>query len=74
LSGVVFEYEAETVLWQGGGDVGERAVAFYVPEKEIAVVVFTNGANGAKLFAPIAELFYDNQKYVEFLRAQGEQG
>ncbi|MEM6538429.1 MAG: serine hydrolase domain-containing protein [Pseudomonadota bacterium] len=74
LSGVVFEYDGETVFWQGGGDVGERAVAFYVPEEDLGVVIFTNGANGAKLFAPIAELFYDNRDYIDFLRVQGEQG
>ncbi|MEM9840877.1 MAG: serine hydrolase domain-containing protein [Pseudomonadota bacterium] len=74
LSGVVFAYAEETVLWQGGGDEGERAVAFYVPERKIGMVIFANGANGAKLFAPIAELFYDNPDYIAFLKLQGEQG
>ena len=73
LSGVVFRYKQETVIWQGGGDAGERAVVFFVPEKNIAMVLFTNGANGARLFAPIAELFYDNPLYVAFLKLQGEQ-
>ncbi|MEM7707175.1 MAG: serine hydrolase domain-containing protein [Pseudomonadota bacterium] len=74
LSGIIFRYENETVLWQGGGDKGEKAIAFYVPEKNLAVVIFTNGVNGARLFSPIASVFYDNPDYIEYLRIQGEQG
>jgi len=73
LSGVIFEYEDETVFWQGGGDLGEKAVAFYVPKRDLAVVIFSNGVDGGKLFAPIAALFYDNPQYIEFLRRQGNQ-
>lgn len=72
LSGIVFEYDNQTVYWQAGGDVGERAIAFYVPARDLAVVIFANGNRGGKLFAPIAAEFYDNPKFVEFLRIQGQ--
>lgn len=74
LSGIAFEYEEETVYWQGGGDTGESAVAFMVPEQDLGVVIISNSAAGRRLFAPIAAAFYDNDEFISFLEFQGSQG
>ncbi len=73
LTGIAFEYDSETVYWQGGGDVGERAVLFMVPERDLGVIILTNGAKGARVFAPIAKAFYDNTLFTDFLVLQGQQ-
>ncbi|MEM9302888.1 MAG: serine hydrolase domain-containing protein [Pseudomonadota bacterium] len=69
LGWAVFEYEAETVVSQGGADWGERALGLIVPERQLAVAIFTNSSNGMKVIAGLLPLLYDNpdfQAFVEF--------
>lgn len=73
LTGIAFEYTDESVYWQGGGDVGERAVVFMVPERDLGVVILTNSSTGGRVFETIASAFYDNQKFTRFLGLQGAQ-
>lgn len=73
LTGIAFEYADETVFWQGGGDAGESAVAFMVPERDFGMVIIANSASGRRLFSTIAEVFYDNEDFIAFLDFQGSQ-
>ncbi len=66
----VFEYPQETVVMHGGGDWGERTLGFFVPERQLGVIIFTNGANGMRVIRDIAGMLYDNPKYQAFLNFQ----
>ncbi len=50
----VFAYEDVRVVTQGGADWGERAVAYFVPERGTGAVILTNGANGSKIIRDVA--------------------
>ncbi len=67
---MVFRYEGETVVTHGGSDTGEQTLAFFVPERRMGVVMFTNSANGKRVFPQIVAQLYPNQNYLELLRAQ----
>lgn len=67
---MVFRYEGETVVTHGGSDTGEQTLAFFVPERRIGVVMFTNSANGKRVFPEIVARLYPNQDYLELLRVQ----
>jgi CubicO group peptidase (beta-lactamase class C family) len=71
LGWMVFRYEGETVITHSGSDWGEQTLAFFVPERGIGMVIFTNSANGRRIFADIVAPLYPNEKYVGFLRFQG---
>ena len=73
LTGIAFEYADETVNWQGGGDVGERAVAFVVPARDLGAVIPTNGSHGGRVFEAITATYYDNQRFTRLLGIQGQQ-
>lgn len=68
-----FEYENETVVLQGGADWGERTTGFFVPERGIGVIVFTNSANGSKVIRDVAQILYpDNAAFIGFLNLQAQ--
>ncbi len=67
---MVFRYQGETVVTHGGSDAGEQTLAFFVPERRIGVVMFTNSANGKRVFPQIVAQLYPNQNYLVLLRAQ----
>lgn len=69
LGWMVFGYPKETVVTHTGVNEGERAVAFYVPERGIGLVVLTNGANGARLIRDITAAAYDNPSYLRLVEA-----
>ncbi len=68
----VFTYENETVVMQGGGDWGERTIGFFVPERNLGVVIFTNGANGSAVIKEATELLYANPDFIAFLTFQAQ--
>ncbi len=68
----VFEYEDDTVVMHGGRDKGERTIGYFVPERGVGVVIFTNGANGAKVISNVSELLYDNPQFNAFLEFQAQ--
>ena len=57
-------------IYVGGSDAGEQTLAFFVPERRIGVVMFTNSANGKRVFPQIVAQLYPNQNYLALLRAQ----
>ena len=66
----VFRYANETVVMHGGGDWGERTLGFFVPERNIGAVIFTNGANGSQLIRDVAGVLYPGSDFLEFLAFQ----
>ena len=73
LGWAIFEYENETVVMQGGGDWGERSLGFFVPERGVGAVIFTNGANGSKVIKEVVEAIYPNTDFIAFLSFQAGQ-
>ncbi len=69
----IFEYETDTVIMHSGSDWGEYTFAFFVPERNIGVVVFTNSANGAKIVRAATKILYpENTAFHEFLDFQAQ--
>lgn len=64
------ETGGDTILFHGGADQGERAMAFFVPERRFAVIVLTNGANGMSVVRKVAGELYDNAPLLAFLDMQ----
>jgi CubicO group peptidase (beta-lactamase class C family) len=65
-----FRYDGETVVNHSGSDWGEQSLAFFVPERRMGVVIFTNSANGKRLFPRIVRELYGNARYVALLQVQ----
>ncbi len=66
----VFVYESETIVQHAGSDRGERTLGFFVPGTGKGVIIFTNGANGAKVIRDIVSLLHDNSGFQAFLNMQ----
>lgn len=66
----VFRYGDETIALHGGGDWGERTIAFFEPETGTGAVIFTNGANGSNTIARVAEVLYPSSPLQGFLDFQ----
>ena len=64
---LLFDYGEERIVYHDGGDLGEKTLAFYSPEREEGVVVFTNGANGAEVMFDIAAVLYDNEDWLTIM-------
>lgn len=69
LGWMVFGYAGETVVTHTGVNEGERATAFFVPERGLGLVILTNGANGAKLIRDLTAAAYDNPRYLRLVEA-----
>ncbi|HRO03502.1 MAG TPA: serine hydrolase domain-containing protein, partial [Terricaulis sp.] len=70
LGWMVFRYGDETLIMHTGSDDGEQAIAFFVPERRLGVVIFTNSAHGSRLYPEIVAQLYPNEKFIAFLRMQ----
>lgn len=66
--------QGRSVFFHGGGDWGERSLAFFVPASGFGVVVLTNGASGMTVIRNIAAVLYDNPAFIAFLTMQAESG
>lgn len=69
----VFEYQNDTVIMHGGSDAGEKTLGYFVPERGVGVVIFTNGGNGMKVISEASALLYDNPQFTAFLDFQAQQ-
>jgi CubicO group peptidase (beta-lactamase class C family) len=63
LGWMIFGFGDETVITHTGINDGERAAVFFVPERDFAIVILTNGANGTRLIRDITAAAYDNEGY-----------
>lgn len=70
LGWMVFRYGEETVMTHSGSDGCEQTLAFFVPERRIGVVIFTNGANGKCVFPDIVAQLYPNEAFLALLGMQ----
>jgi CubicO group peptidase (beta-lactamase class C family) len=66
----LFDNGEETVLMHTGGDWGERALAFFVLDRQLGVVVLTSGANGLKVIRDAVALLYANRELNALIAAQ----
>ena len=56
----ILELPDDTVRLHTGGDWGESAMAFYLPERRAGAVILTNGARGIKVVLGVVDvLFHD---------------
>ncbi|MEM6275041.1 MAG: serine hydrolase domain-containing protein [Myxococcota bacterium] len=70
LGWAVFDYGDERVVMQGGGDWGERALAFFVPERRFGMVILANSHAGGDVIEKIVAALYDNPRFHRFLAFQ----
>ncbi|MBL8535812.1 MAG: beta-lactamase family protein [Hyphomonadaceae bacterium] len=70
LGWMVLRYGDQTVMSHSGSDVGEQTLAFFIPEQRRGLVVFTNSANGRKIFPLVAEIVFPSHPYNALLRLQ----
>lgn len=68
---MTLRYGDERVITHSGSDTGEQTIALFVPERRIGVVIFTNSANGRRIFPLVVAQLYDNPHYLALLRVQG---
>lgn len=72
LGWIVSQHGPDTVRWHGGGDWGERTLAFYFPDREAGGVIFTNGANGSHLIVEVLQLLFPDSPFTSFHRSRLE--
>jgi CubicO group peptidase (beta-lactamase class C family) len=57
----------ETIIGHSGSDWGVHTLVFFLPERKLGVVVFTNGENGGNVIKEVASLLYPNPIFVATL-------
>ena len=63
----VVKHNDVTILDHTGSDPGVHTVAFFVPEKKMGVVVFTNGENGEKVIQEVVKVLYPDEVLIATL-------
>jgi hypothetical protein len=64
----VLDIDGEKIVDHSGSDQGENSLVFYLPERQIGVVIFTNGENGTKVIREIVRMLYPNQAFLATLQ------
>ncbi len=57
----------ETIVDHSGADLGVHTLAFFLPQRKMGVVIFTNGENGVKVIREIVQILYPNPVYLATL-------
>jgi CubicO group peptidase (beta-lactamase class C family) len=57
----------ETIIDHSGSDWGVHTLVFFLPQRQFGIVVFTNGANGAKVIKEIVSLAYHDPLFIATL-------
>jgi CubicO group peptidase (beta-lactamase class C family) len=60
----VLDIDGEKIVDHSGADPGAHSLVFYLPERQIGVVIFTNGENGPKVIHEIVNVLYPNQVFL----------
>lgn len=68
----VLDYGSERVVRHTGSDWGERTIGFFVPSRNVGVVIFTNGANGNKVIRDLSALLVDLPAFNALLDLQAQ--
>jgi CubicO group peptidase (beta-lactamase class C family) len=58
------DHNSVTIADHSGADPGAHTLAFFVPSKQIGVVVFTNGENGPEVIKEIVRVLYPDPVYA----------
>ncbi len=64
----VINIDGEKIIDHTGSDDGVHTLAFYLPERQLGVVIFTNGENGTKLIHEVVRTLYPNQAFLATLQ------
>jgi CubicO group peptidase (beta-lactamase class C family) len=63
----VVKINDETILDHDGSDWGVKTMAFFLPQRGIGGVIFTNGQNGTEVIRKIVGVLYPNPVFVATL-------
>jgi len=63
----VINMGGEKIVDHAGSDWGVHTLVFFIPERQIGVVLFTNGENGMKVIREIVRILYPNQAFIATL-------
>jgi hypothetical protein len=69
LGFLVFDYAADKLVWAGGNDSGENALAYFTTNAPgDAVIIFVNGGNGVFATTDIVDLVDPKQELGAYFR------
>lgn len=63
----VINIDGEKIVDHTGSDAGAHSLAFFVPDRKLGVVIFTNGESGASVIHDIVEILYPNRAFLATL-------
>lgn len=63
----IVKHNDETIVDHDGSDWGVHTLVFFLPERQVGVVMFTNGANGKKVIREIVGILYPDAVYIATL-------
>ncbi|MGP1351858.1 MAG: serine hydrolase domain-containing protein [Parasphingopyxis sp.] len=69
LGWYIYDYGDRRIFQHDGGDVGEKALAFYDPDARRGAVVLTNGANGHEVMHRIGALLDGDPRFGALMLA-----
>ncbi|MEM8985277.1 MAG: serine hydrolase domain-containing protein [Pseudomonadota bacterium] len=72
LGWMVFETDGNTLFVHSGKEPGRRTLGLFSPEREVGVVVLTNGDNGLQVIRDVVGILYDEPSYTAMLSAQAQ--
>ncbi|MEO0575970.1 MAG: M56 family metallopeptidase [Pseudomonadota bacterium] len=68
LSWYIYHYEDHTVFAHTGSNWGEKSIALFSPERDMGIVVATNGNAGFDVVFEIVRALYGNERFIELER------
>jgi CubicO group peptidase (beta-lactamase class C family) len=60
----VIHINGETIVDHTGGDTGVHTLAFYLPNRNLGAVLFTNGDAGMKVIRDLVRTIYPNEVFI----------
>ena len=63
----VLTLNGETIIDHSGSDWGVHTLAFYAPQKQMGIVVFTNGDKGNEVIREVVRTLYPNRLFLATL-------
>jgi hypothetical protein len=63
----VIKHNQETIIDHDGSDWGMRTLVFYLAQRQLGVVIFTNGENGTKVIRKIVQILHPSPVFIATL-------
>lgn len=63
----VVKHNDETIVNHDGSDWGVHTLAFYIPQRTVGAVIFTNGEDGAKVIREVVGMLYPDPVFIATL-------